>query len=101
MKIYNPMALWSQPLTQEQTDAVIRGAWDAIQLIRDFRIHLTVRHVELLRDIPRADASNKYFLESELRDVQALIERADAAMQQAGVPLRGQPEPANRKQVTS
>ena len=94
MKIYNPMALWGQPLTREQTDAVIRGAWDAIQLVRDFRLHLTVRHVELLRDIPRADASDRHFLECELRDVEALIERADAAMQQAGVPLRRQPEPA-------
>ena len=97
MKIYNPMALWSQPLTQEQTDAVIRGAWGAIQLVRDLRIHLTVRQVELLRDIPRADASNKHFLECELRDVQALIERADAAMEQADVPLRGRPAAASAK----
>ena len=93
-KIYNPMALWSQPLTQEQTDAVILSAWDAMQLVRDFRIHLTVRHFELVRDIPGASASDRYFLECELRDVQALIERADAALEQAGVPLRGQPEPA-------
>ena len=99
MKIYNPMALWSQPLTREQTDAVIRGAWPAIQLVRDFRIHLTVRHVELLRDIPRASASDRHFLECELRDVQALIERADAAMQQAGVPLRGQPQPTEASAV--
>ena len=99
MKVYNPMALWSQPMSQEQTDAVILGAWDAIQLVRDFRIHLTVRHVELLRDIPRASASDRHFLECELRDVQALIERADAALEQAGVPLRRQSEPAEASAV--